>query len=432
VTTIEPRGTRRAEGILLLYHYAPPYAATVLEHVNAFARHSKYAVWPVNVENGYPPALDRLDPAVIVLHYSLFGSSDYFLKGSFLRLLDRADASYRVAFFQDEYYYCQQRFAFIDRYDVNCVYTLVEDGSHSVVYGAHTHGPATITTIPGYVSDDLPRLSNRFSKPDAQRRIDIGYRARRLPFYMGRGAQEKHRIGIRFQELAQPLGLTLDIETGESSRLYGDSWYRFLGDCRAVLGVEAGVSIFDLDDRVRQGYERLIAESPEMTFDEMSKVLLGQFEDNLPYRTVSPRHFEAAAFRVTQILFEGRYSGVLEPMAHYLPLRKDFGNFDEIIRLYRNPQVRESLTSRAYDDLIASGRWSYAAFIEGFDAHLERANVVITSTPEAGERVRTMLQRGGSIRELKSASRRRYRRWADGATGRRIRRAVRRLIRRRP
>ncbi len=420
-------GRVHAEGIVLLYHYAPPYAATVLEHVESFAKHSRYAVWPVNVEVGFPPALSRLEPSVVVLHYSLFGSSRYFLSEQFLRFLDRTSSSYRIAFFQDEHYYCRQRFEFIDRHRIDCVYTLLEPKHHDEVYGRHTHGPKMIWTIPGYVSDDLPATSRRFAKPDAYRRIDIGYRARRLPYYMGRGAQEKHEIGVHFMERASRLGLQLDIGTEESTRLYGDKWYEFLGDCRAVLGVEAGVSIFDLNDEVREGYERLIAGTPDMSFDEMAGLLLARYEDNVPYRTVSPRHFEAAAFRVTQILFEGHYSGVLEPMIHYLPLRKDFSNLQEIVRLFRDPQVRERLTSRAYEDLIASGRWSYKAFIESFDANLERANVITATTPADEGAVGRQLRRGASIREFRSAARRRWRRWADSSAGRIARRAIRRV-----
>ena len=70
---------------------------------------------------------------------------------------------------------------------------------------------------------------------------------------------------------------------------------------------------------------------------------LPRWEDNVYYRTISPRHFEAAAFRICQVLFEGRYSGVLEPMVHYIPLKKDFSNIDEVIRrISRTPRCAAS------------------------------------------------------------------------------------------
>ena len=68
----------------------------------------------------------------------------------------------------------------------------------------------------------------------------------------------------------------------------------------------------------------------------MEKGALGGWDWKIPYRTISPRNFEAAAFRVCQILYEGHYSGVMEPMRHYIPLRKDFSNFDEVVERFRD------------------------------------------------------------------------------------------------
>jgi hypothetical protein len=68
----------------------------------------------------------------------------------------------------------------------------------------------------------------------------------------------------------------------------------------------------------------------------------------------------------------------LQPMVHYIPLRKDFSNLDEVLMLFRDPQVRRELTQNAHRDLIASGRYSYERFIERFDEDLIEAEI----TPE--------------------------------------------------
>jgi len=57
-------------------------------------------------------------------------------------------------------------------------------------------------------------------------------------------------------------------------------------------------------------------------------------------------------------------------MVHYIPLKKDFSNFDEVMRLYHNEQFRRWLTDNCYTDLIASGRYSYRGFIDSFDKEL--------------------------------------------------------------
>lgn len=399
---------RETPGILHLYHFERPYAATVTEHAGAFGRYSAFPVFSVNTADGFPAGIERLEFQVVLLHYSLFGSSVYFIDDRFLEYLESTRA-YKVAFFQDEYYYCRQRFAFLNRFAIDCVYTLLEPEYVPAVYGAHTAVRRVESTIPGLVSEDLVDQARRFARPFAERRIDIGYRARRLPFYMGRGAQEKHEIGTRALEHGAHTGLDLDIATDESSRLYDDDWYRFLGDCRAVLGVEAGVSIFDLDDVVREGTEALLAANPDLTFEEVHERLLKPWEGNIPYRTVSPRHFEAAAFRCVQILYEGHYSGVLEPMRHYLPLRKDWSNFGDVVAAYRDDATRVRLVEAAFNELIASGTYGYRAFIERFDIVLQDEGI---SPPPRGaweDGVRRIVNRGLATRRAARAARRRVR-----------------------
>jgi hypothetical protein len=178
---------------------------------------------------------------------------------------------------------------------------------------------------------------------------------------------------VRFGELARATGLRLDLATREGDRLYGDDWYRFIANCRSVLGVESGVSAFDLEDEVLSEYEQRLAEGRAVGLGDLST--LPRWEDVVYYRTISPRHFEAAALRVCQVLFEGRYSGILEPMVHYIPLRKDFSNFDEVVSLIRDPEVRRDLTENAHRDLIASGEWSYRRLIADVDRTLEEAGV---------------------------------------------------------
>jgi hypothetical protein len=363
--------------------------------VNAFAAHSQFNVWAVNTLGGFPPALQSLRFRVIILHYSLFGYWPHLqLSDSFLRYLSECDSSYKIAFFQDEYQFCQQRFGFVNRYRIDSIYTLVEPELFDAVYGRYTGVQSLIYTIPGYVSDNLIERGRKLGKPDEARRIDIGYRGRQLDYSMGRGAQEKSEIGRIFLERSRGLDLALDIGMEESERIYGEGWYAFLADCRGILGVEAGVSIFDLEDRVRIGCERLLSENPGLSFDDVSRRLLSVWEGNIYYRTISPRHFEAASLGVCQILFEGKYSGILQPMEHYIPLKKDFSNFCDVIRLFRDKDVRRRLTGNAHRDLIASGAYSYKHFVEEFDRHLLDEGICPQTGPKETQRVTEAFAKG--------------------------------------
>jgi hypothetical protein len=396
------------DGALLVYHrpIAPwiKDASTVMEHVRSFATHSRHRIWEVNTDTGFPPELAELDFRAILIHYCVFGMGAYRLSQEWLDYLDRSRA-YKVCFFQDECTRCQRRFRFLNEHSIDCVYTCLEPSEFDKVYGRYTGVPKLVSNVPGYVPAELPEIGRRFTIPDAQRTVDVGYRGRPLPAYLGRGAMEKHEIGVRFAELARDSGLRLDLATSEGERLYGDDWYRFIANSKCVLGVESGVSAFDLEDEVMNEYDARVAEGLPVGLDDLRT--LPRWEDVVYYRTISPRHFEAAALRVCQVLFEGRYSGALEPMVHYIPLKKDFSNFDEVMRLIRDADVRRELTENAHRDLIASGEWSYARLIEGVDATLEEAGLRDRPDAAAEASVARALAAG-----LPRRRRRRMRQWA--------------------
>ena len=116
----------------------------------------------------------------------------------------------------------------------------------------------------------------------------------------------------------------------------------------------------------------------------MERELLGPFEGNAVIQAVSPRVFEAAALGTAMINFPGRYSDVVEPWAHYIPLEKDFSNFDEVVGAIRDDSLLETITARAHADLVASGRYSLQSFVSGFDREIEgRARPVPRRRPAA-------------------------------------------------
>jgi hypothetical protein len=364
-------------GGVLLHYYPTAFwfrdAATVSDHLESFERYSRFGIRPVNTDWPLPERVAELDFELVIVHYSCVGAGLYPLTEDHLKWL-KTSRGHKVLFMQDENRYCGHRFWFCDEVGFDTVYTCLEPSEFEKVYGSHTGVPRIRTNIPGYVSEKMIAEGERLGVPDRERPVDVGYRGRPLPPYSGRGGLEKYEIGRRFADLAADTDLVLDIGLEEEDRLYGEDWPQFLARCKAVLGVESGVTVYDLDDRVADQYEQLTEEGVKVGVDDLTEAV--ELEDRVYYRTISPRHFEAAAMRTCQILFEGRYSGAMEPMVHYIPLRKDFSNFDEVLERFRDPDLRHELTENAYRDLIASGDYSYERFIEGFDEDLIEAGLV--------------------------------------------------------
>jgi hypothetical protein len=105
------------------------------------------------------------------------------------------------------------------------------------------------------------------------------------------------------------------------------------------------------------------------------------------------------------VLFEGEYSGVLRPMEHYVPLKKDFSNIAEVVALIGDPRARAEITDAAYRDLIASGAYSYERFVHGVDDDLIAAGQSPDITRPQRSRLDAALRRGRMRRRVGTEAR---------------------------
>jgi hypothetical protein len=127
--------------------------------------------------------------------------------------------------------------------------------------------------------------------------------------------------------------------------------------------------------------------------------VLAPQHDNLRYRTVSPRHFEAAACRTLQILYEGDYRGIFQPWRHYVPLRRDFGNFDEVLRALRDDALATEITERAFNEVACNPAYGYPAFVGQLDEAIFRrlgARPAPQPNPSLGRSTRVLV----GVREI--------------------------------
>jgi glycosyltransferase involved in cell wall biosynthesis len=130
---------------------------------------------------------------------------------------------------------------------------------------------------------------------------------------------------------------------------------------------------------VRDATMRYVAAHPDATYDEIEAACFPGRDGELALFALSPRHLEACATRTGQILVEGGYSDVLEPGRHYLPVRADLSDLGEVLEAAKDEDRRRALTDAAYEDIVASGRWTYRGFVEQVDG-------VLLAGPEPGRR----------------------------------------------
>lgn len=356
--------------VLVLYSSGSTYTPTVLEYVSSFARFSAHHVTFADAVSDTPTFYDMGQFDVIVVHYSVRLTYDDYIAPAVAAGL-RTSGAFRILTIQDEYDAVERVRRWIDELGFHAILTCVPEGQAGQVY-PRDRFPSTelIPILTGYVPEVLEQV--RGWKPLRERPIRVGYRGRRLPFRYGRLAQEKYEIGLRMREICEQRGVSCDIEWEEDKRIYGDRWYEFIGNCRAMLGSESGSNAFDFDGTLMERSKQLMEAEPGISYDEFHARLLEDVDGRIRMNQVSARVFEAIALGTPLVLFEGAYSGAVRPDEHYLALKKDFSNADEILRRLEDLEAMEAMTQRAYRDVIASGQYSYRSFVRAFDAFVNQ------------------------------------------------------------
>jgi hypothetical protein len=358
--------------VLMLYDDRSTHVYTIKEHLDAFSNYSRHRYYFLPA-TGVVPGIDnvRTQPDfgvydAIVVHYSVRVSLDEHLSLGVADLVSSFSGP-KLLFIQDEYENTEIARSWIERLGINAVFTNVPLDEVEKVYPRSRFPDVDfIPTLTGYVPED-PALDELVT-PLAERKIIIGYRGRQLPHHYGQLGYEKYLIGAEMKRRADEAGIAADIEFDDSHRIYGPDWYRFIASCRATLGSESGANVFDDDGSLRA----LALRHSKMRYPAFAASHLKGRDDFVHMNQISPKIFEAIRLRAALILFEGNYSGVVRPDEHYIPLKKDFSNVAEVFAKVSDLSHLEALTTRAYDEIIATGRYSYATFVDGIDRYIER------------------------------------------------------------
>jgi hypothetical protein len=344
-------------------------ADTHTSHINAFERHSRHNVFRLSNTGPLPSRLDLERFDVVVIHYSIWVTSESHLPGSAATRIAEFPGL-KVQFRQDEFFTVDAMSGAMRRLGIDVLYTCVPPAELDKVYLPQALPDARrITTLTGFVPDEM--LARKVA-PIAERPLDVSYRASKPPYALGELAVEKWRIVPRFLEATARHGLVTDLAYGEEQRLFGEEWIALLASSKCTLGAESGASVFDFTGEIQRAVERYLAEHPQAGFEEVRDRIFAAEEGRIRVNQISPRCFEAAALRTAMILYEGEYSGILEPWRHYVPLKKDFSNIEEVVAAIRNPPLLQAMVDRAYREIALNPAYSHRHFIAGFDDAIEQ------------------------------------------------------------
>ena len=350
--------------ILLLCDFHPGTATTIVEHIHAFPQFSQHHYYVLSNRGDLPAwlQLSRFDG--VIVHYSLIACYDNYLGADARRRIRDFDG-FKAVFVQDDYRWINDTVNALAYMRITALFPLAGPDIIDQVYSPERlPGVHRETVLTGYVPEELAR---RPVKPFAERPIDVGYRARKVPMWIGSHTLQKWQIADRFLADAPRYGLTVDLSYREEDRIYGEQWIEFVSSCKAMLGTESGASVCDFTGEIQRNVEEHMRRHPDATFDELRDRYFKDEDGRIMMNVISPRTFEAACLRTLMILYEGHYSGILEPWRHYVPLRADHSNMDEVVEILRTPAKAQEIIDRAYQEIALNPAYTFRAMVQRVD-----------------------------------------------------------------
>ena len=305
---------------------------------------------------------------VIFLHGSITSINRFRFERN-LRILRGIDftKTIKVAFFQDECYFTKNINKFINEMQINYVFSVAPKNQWPKIFKYVDFKKVKFNKIlTGYLSD---KTLKKVKKIKTTKIIDIGYRTFwNKPYILGSFGNLKREIADIFIEKSKKYCLKINISTKRKDVFTSNKWYSFLAKCKYTIGVESGSSLLDESGKIYEKIRKYIIKYPNSSFKEVEKACFDGLDGNLDLKAISPRHLEACITKTCQILIEGDYNGILKAWKHYIPLKEDFSNIDEVMKIVKEDKLRKKIVDRAYKDIVSSKKYTHEKFVKAFFA----------------------------------------------------------------
>ena len=275
----------------------------------------------------------------------------------------------KVIFAQDEEYRTDRIYDFVNKVGVEIIFTVCSnDSAIEKIYPSDKIKVKKIEKVlTGYVDYTTFKKIKEIRKNERiERNIDIGYRADITPYALGFQGRLKSLIPEVFNDKLEKYSkLKFDIKNteGKKNLFVGLDWFRFMLQCNTMISCMGGASILDIDGRIRAMVDTYTKNNPKATYEDIKREILDVYGEEIDYVMMSPRCFETAMTRTCQILVEGDYAGIFKPDVHYIELKKDFSNIDEVVEKVKDKKLCKKIADRAYNDIIKSGKYTYKEYV---------------------------------------------------------------------
>ncbi len=251
---------------------------------------------------------------------------------------------------------------------------------------------AKIFSLPHALNPNVFKVKKDFKN----REIDIGLITTPYPIYLGDIDRE-----LLIEKLINLKGFKVHIKKSygkNAFRLDRDGWVDYLNSIKATASTEAGTFYIEKDDStlnsimqflqeierdkkkimirsndlflkvnsivptyIKKLLKKIILETPLNNFISYdTNIVFDKSYFNLVYekffkdkkivvygKAISSRHFDAIGTGTIQLLVEGRYNDILKADEHYIPIKRDFSNFDEAVNKLKDQNFCKKIIMNA-------------------------------------------------------------------------------------
>jgi hypothetical protein len=189
-----------------------------------------------------------------------------------------------------------------------------------------------------------PAIYSPPTLPNRHRSIDIGFRGAQHPLFIG--DIERHKVLRYLQKICSSLELRCDIRYKILHRL---EWRDYLSNCNSIVGAESGSYYLERTGAVINSAKKFTIAHPEINFDKVYSLFFEGLPKNEYTKCISSRHFEPIGTKTCQLLVEGKYNNILQSDIHYIRIKKDLSNIDDVIARLKDEHYRTQMVEKTYE-----------------------------------------------------------------------------------
>lgn len=246
-----------------------------------------------------------------------------------------------LMFVGNEYCLIPEKIRFINEVEVDYIASQLPKDAAKWLYGDCSKSKFLL--VPHALNDSVykPYLENHI------RQIDIGFIGDRYSYAIG--DVERTEVAEYFIKNSLHQGLSVDIRMGRKLRIPREQYVQFLNSVRGTIGAESGTYYLEKTDKTQRKVEAFLSRYPDASFAEIYERFFKNYSNPVSGKAISSRHIEAIGTQTCQILLKGNYNDILKPNIHYIALKKDYSNIDEVLEKFRDQEFVKGMVENTYE-----------------------------------------------------------------------------------